>query len=84
MAKDGFFQTSDETLKAYPFDSGFFITIPFESVDFAEAVGKELQKYEVFAVVLGAGVRVSIASLSEEKCKQVPGLIIKAMEAVRG
>ena len=71
-------------LKSCPFDSGFFITIPFESADFAEAVGKELQKSEVFAVVLGAGVRVSIASLSEEKCKKVPELIIKAMEAVRG
>ncbi|MBR7147931.1 MAG: aspartate/aromatic aminotransferase, partial [Firmicutes bacterium] len=70
--------------KSCPFDSGFFITIPFESAEFAEAVGKELQKSEVFAVVLGAGVRVSIASLSEEKCAKVPELIVKAAEAVRG
>ncbi len=68
-------------LKACPFDAGFFITIPCEN---AEAVGKELQKYDIFAVVLGNGVRVSIASLSEEKCRMVPEKLVAAIKAVNG
>jgi len=68
-------------LESCPFDSGFFITIPCEN---AEAVGKELQKYDIFAVVLGNGVRVSIASLSEEKCKMVPEKLAQAIKTING
>lgn len=79
---DVFTQAAEKAgLKSCPFDSGFFITIPCEN---AEAVGKELQKHDVFAAVLGDGVRISIASLSEEKCRVLPEKLAQAIKAVNG
>lgn len=67
------------SLKPCPFDSGFFITIPCENPD---EVGVELQKSNIFAVPIGAGIRISIASISEEKCAKIPDLILSAIKAV--
>lgn len=64
-------------LKTVPFDSGFFIVVPCEN---AEEVGKELQKEGIFTVPIGKGLRVSVASVSEEKCKMLPA---KMLEAIR-
>lgn len=73
------FQTAADSigLKTVPFDSGFFIVVPCEN---AEEVGKELQKEGIFTVPIGKGLRVSVASLSEEKCKMLPE---KMLEAIR-
>ena len=72
-----FEQTAVETgLKTVPFDSGFFISIPCKDPD---AVGKELQKSGIFAVPLAKGLRISVASISEELCKTIPAKVKAAM-----
>lgn len=68
-------------LEIVPFDAGFFVSIPCQNPD---AVGEELQKAGIFAVPLGKGLRVSVASLSEEVCKSLPESILKAIKKVNG
>lgn len=64
-------------LKTLPFRSGFFITIPCQT---PEQVSARLEKEGVFVVPLAKGIRVSGASVTEEKCRQLPAIIKKAME----
>ncbi len=66
-------------LNCCPYDSGFFVTVPCEN---AEAVGKELQKYDIFTIPLGEGVRVSVASITETECARIPEKLKLAIEAV--
>ncbi|WP_169515462.1 pyridoxal phosphate-dependent aminotransferase [Anaerovorax odorimutans] len=75
------FQASaDEVgLNTVPFDSGFFIVVPCEN---AEEVGKELQKSGIFTVPIGKGLRVSVASVSEAKCKMLPAKMLEAINKV--
>ena len=48
-----------------PFDAGFFTCVACEDPD---AVSAALEKEGIFVVPLAKGVRISVASLSEEKC----------------
>lgn len=59
------------------FDSGFFLTVPCEN---AEAVGVELQKENIFAVAIGEGIRVAVASIPEDKCRLIPAKLAKAIQ----
>lgn len=68
-------------LKCCPYDSGFFITVPCEN---AEEVGKALQELNVFAIPLGPGVRVSVASNTVEECRILPSKLKQAIEKVNG
>jgi len=68
-------------LKTVPFQAGFFVTVPCENAD---AVGLELQKEGIFTVPVGKGLRVSVASISEEKCKMLPAAMKKAIDKVNG
>ena len=68
-------------MKTVPFEAGFFVTVPCEN---AEAVGLELQKEGIFTVPIGKGLRVSIASISEERCKMLPAVMKKAIEKING
>ncbi len=68
-------------LNIVPFDAGFFVSIPCEN---PEAVGLELQKEGIFTVPLGKGLRVSVASISEDICKKLPSAILKAIKKVNG
>lgn len=52
-----------------PYHCGFFAIV---LCDDPEAVASEAMKEGVFAVPMGKGLRVSIASLSEENCRRVP------------
>jgi len=52
-----------------PYHSGFFAIVLCEN---PEAVAFEAMKEGVFTVPMGNGIRVSIASISEEKCREVP------------
>ncbi len=63
-------------LKTVPFDTGFFISIPCKD---PEAVGKELQKYGIFAVPLAKGLRFSVASISQKRCEEIPKKVKEAM-----
>ena len=65
-------------LVTVPFDAGFFVSIPCDDPD---AVASKLEEKGIFTVPLAKGVRVSIASVSEEKCRIIPAEIKKAMEA---
>ena len=69
-----------EGLATCPYDAGFFITIPCEN---AEEAGLELQKHDVFAIVIGKGIRVSVASNTEEECRIMPAKIKAAIESCR-
>lgn len=63
-------------LKTCPFDSGFFITIPCENPD---QVGEKLQESNIFSIPIGAGIRISIASISEEACAKIPSIIAEVI-----
>ena len=63
-------------LDILPFDSGFFATIPCKN---AKEVSARLEEEGIFLVPLAKGLRVSIASISEEKCRIIPEKVMKAM-----
>ncbi|MBQ1690481.1 MAG: hypothetical protein II018_04365, partial [Firmicutes bacterium] len=64
-------------LEMVPFDAGFFASIPMPNPD---EVAQELEKENIFLVPLAKGIRVSVASVSEEKCRLVPARIKAVME----
>ena len=66
-------------LKGCPYDSGFFITVPCEN---AEEVGKALQTLNVFAIPLGPGIRISVASNTVSECRAIPGKLKQAIAMV--
>lgn len=63
-------------LETVPFDAGFFISVPCDNPDEVCAI---LEKKGVFIVPLAKGLRVSIASISEEKCRMLPKIIKESM-----
>lgn len=64
-------------LEMVPFRGGFFCSIPCEDPD---ALGLELEKQDIYAIPFTKGLRVSIAAISEEKCRKLPALIKGALE----
>ena len=66
-------------LEMVPFDTGFFASFPCPNPD---AVSQELEKEGIFLVPLAKGLRVSVASVSEEVCTKLPERIKSAMERV--
>lgn len=67
----------EEGLQSVPFDAGFFTCIP---ADDPEAVSSALEEQGIYVVPLGKGVRVSVASISEEKCVKTAKAIAKIMK----
>ncbi len=65
------------SLDIVPFDAGFFVSIPCDDPD---AISRKLEKEGVFIVPLAKGLRVSVASISEDKCRRLPAIIKKAMD----
>ena len=63
-----------------PFDAGFFAAIPCDNPD---AVCAELEKEGIFLIPLAKGVRVSIASISEQVCAMLPARIKAAMDRLQ-
>ena len=66
----------DADLDILPFDNGFFATVPCVN---AKEVSMKLEEEGIFLVPLAKGLRVSIASISEEKCRILPEKIMRAM-----
>ncbi len=64
-------------LEIVPFDAGFFVSVPCDDPD---AVSRKLEEKDVFLVPLKLGIRVSVASVPEDKCRRLPALIKEAME----
>ena len=63
-------------LEMVPFDAGFFASIPCDNPDETAA---RLESEGIFLVPLAKGLRVSIASVSEEVCRRLPEKILSAM-----
>ena len=61
-------------------DSGFFITIP---CDHAEEAGKRLQDFNIFAIPMGRGIRVSVASNTVDECGKMPAKIKQAIDETK-
>lgn len=66
-------------LTMVPFDAGFFASVPCEDPD---ALSAELEKEGIFLVPLAKGVRISVASISEEKCRYIPARIKACMSKI--
>ena len=66
----------DANLPIVPFDSGFFASVPCDNPD---EVGKVLQSDGIFLVPLAKGLRITVASISEEKCRAIPAKIFSAI-----
>lgn len=66
-------------LEIVPFDAGFFASVPCANPD---ALSAELEKEGIFLVPLAKGVRISIASISEEKCRYIPQRIKECMKKI--
>ena len=64
-------------LEMVPFDAGFFASVPMPNPD---EVAAELEKEGIFLVPLAKGIRVSVASVSEENCRKIPARIKACME----
>ena len=64
-------------LEMVPFDAGFFASIPCSNPD---EVSARLEKEGIFMIPLAKGLRVSIASVSEEVCRMLPARILAAMK----
>ena len=45
-------------------------------------ISAELEKEGLFIVPLAKGLRVSVASISEEKCRKIPAMVKDAMDAM--
>lgn len=69
-----------EGLSVCPYCAGFFVTIPCEN---AEKAGLELQKHNIFTIPIGKGIRVSVASNTEEECRIMPAEIKAAIESCK-
>ena len=64
-------------LETVPFDAGFFVSVPCDDPD---AVSRKLEEEDIFLVPLKKGIRVSVASIPEAKCRILPAKIKSAME----
>ena len=64
-------------LEIVPYDAGFFISVPCDDPD---KYSKILEAEDVFLVPLAKGLRISVASVSEDKCRTLPAIIKHAME----
>lgn len=68
-------------LQMVPFRSGFFITIPYDN---PALLCQALEKKGVFLIEQNQGVRVSVASISEDKCRKLPAIIKDTMDELAG
>lgn len=64
-------------LPIVPFDSGFFASV---HTDASEHICQRLMSDGIFLVPMKQGIRVSVASISKEKCEMLPHAIKKAMK----
>lgn len=64
-------------LEIVPFEAGFFVSVPCSN---PEEISLKLEKEGIFLVPLAKGLRVSVASISEERCRYLPEKILAAMQ----
>ena len=66
-------------LRTLPHGTSFFVTVPCEDPD---KVGDILEKKDVYLIRTKGGIRITIASVSEEKCRKLPALIKTAIDSL--
>lgn len=83
LARGRAFETAAKEcgLEIVPFSAGFFVTVPYADPD---GLCEKLNEKNVFLIPFDKGVRVSIASSSEDKCRRLPALIKEAIEELKG
>lgn len=64
-------------LKIVPFDAGFFASVPCDN---PEEVGAKLREKGIFVIPLKKGIRVSVASITEKQCRELPEKIVEVMK----
>ncbi len=64
-------------LPCVPYDSGFFACIPCPN---PVEISEKLEAKGVFVVPLGKGIRISVASISEDICRKLPVIIAEVMK----
>ncbi len=78
LARGRAFETAaaEAGLPIVPFRAGFFVTVPYADPD---ALCNELNRKDVFLIPVSGGVRVSVASVDEDRCRRLPAIIKQAM-----
>jgi len=64
-------------IEPVPFDAGFFSCV--ECTD-SDRISRQLEKKGVFAVPLAKGLRVSVASISEKKCRRSAEVLAEVLK----
>lgn len=64
-------------LPCVPYDSGFFACVPCPN---PVEISEKLEAKGVFVVPLAKGIRISVASISEEICRKLPTTIAEVMK----
>ena len=64
-------------LPCVPYDSGFFACVPCPNPG---EISEKLEAKGVFVVPLAKGIRISVASISEDVCRRLPTLIAEVMK----
>lgn len=67
-------------LKTLPFSAGFFVMVPCEDPD---GLCARLNEKNVFLIPFDKGARVSVAAISEDKCRRLPAMIKAALDEMR-
>lgn len=73
--------SAEAGLEIVPFDAGFFTSVPCKD---PEGVAAKLEQEGIFTIPLAKGIRISVASISEAKCRMLPARILAAIQAVEG
>lgn len=64
-------------IKGVPFDAGFFACIACDNPD---EVSTKLEELNLYAVPLAKGIRISVASISEEQCIKAAKIIAQVLK----
>ena len=82
LARGRAFETAarEADLPIVPFRAGFFVTIPYSDPD---ALCDALNRKDVFLIPVSGGMRVSIASIDEDKCRRLPAIIKETMAELK-
>ena len=74
-------EAKEEELPMCTYRGGFFITVPLG--DDTEKIGLELQKENIFTVILDKGLRVAICSVPKRQLHGLPAKIKKVIDRVK-
>ncbi|MCP1223487.1 aminotransferase class I/II-fold pyridoxal phosphate-dependent enzyme [Sebaldella sp. S0638] len=74
-------EAKEEGLPMCTYRGGFFITVPLG--DDTEKIGLELQKENIFTVILDKGLRVAICSVPKRQLHGLPAKIKKVIDRVK-